>query len=312
MFSMNMTSDGRISVPTQRGPVMITKDHHSYPQIVEAFKNRDVDRVLELYQTKQAMEQYVSKTGNLYVQGNDIWVRIPSRMQPGVMITRKLNDDAASYLIRLMQEKLDVDYPAAVIERCYQAASDEFTAAAISFIFQNKFETPLSFLADGRVMGYKRVRDDFTDIFSGKLQYVPLENKYPHLATKFTELVKQPGEIVYEYEDKLRFGDGCGGGLHVGNFEYVKSFYPESGVVISVIFDPADVVGYSSVSTSSGKLRVRKLECGFIIRDNALSPVFDPNYVSPEEWDEDEDDCDDESTYYSDDEHDGDGEEQCA
>lgn len=109
----------------------------------------------------------------------------------------------------------------------------------------------LDILEDGRIKGYRGLRDDFTSIRSGYGVVNGVEVNGHH--------DNSPGNIL-EFPVALtdhNAENACSIGLHVGTRKYAENY--GRGKYVTVAFSPADVV--SSVSDShQEKLRVSKME----------------------------------------------------
>ena len=91
---------------------------------------------------------------------------------------------------------------------------------------------------DGTFVGYKAVRPDYKDIYTGKIENIP------------GAYITMPRNRVNDNPNET-----CSRGLHVGNYDYVvNTFSQHNSYVMLVEVDPADVV---SVPTDyqGGKLR---------------------------------------------------------
>jgi len=108
------------------------------------------------------------------------------------------------------------------------------------------------FLEDGRFVAYKYVNSDFTDRYTGKLDYSP------------GKTVTMPRNKVVEDPNKP-----CQSGLHVGTWEYVRS----NSTIVAVVVDPYNVV---SVPNDYGhqKMRCCKVESVVQIKSLIDKPVI--------------------------------------
>lgn len=118
---------------------------------------------------------------------------------------------------------------------------------------------------DGDILAYKGVRDDFMDIYSGTISNVP---------GNVIQIARQDVDDNPEHT--------CSNGLHVGDYEYAKS-WGSSGKLLLVSFNPADAV---SVPIDGQKLRVWRYQVlQEIAHDQPLeSPLYqvDPkNQIHP-------------------------------
>ena len=130
-------------------------------------------------------------------------------------------------------------------------------------------------LPDGRMLGYKRVREDYLDFFSGTVPYIPLHVKYPELVDNPMELMRRRGHRIrmkrWQCDDDRR--NLCSTGYHVGNYEYVRGFYSGEGHIVAVAFDPADIVCVPQ-DARADKIRVCRLEVRHEISEAFVDMVF--------------------------------------
>lgn len=95
---------------------------------------------------------------------------------------------------------------------------------------------------DGHFLGYKRVREDYTDCHTGKV------------SNKIGNVLEMPRNTV---DDNWR--ELCSSGFHVGSIEYVRNFCTdERNHVMIVKVNPADVVAVPHAENT--KLRTCKYE----------------------------------------------------
>lgn len=79
--------------------------------------------------------------------------------------------------------------------------------------------------------------------------------------------------------------NGCSQGLHVGTFEYAKSWAGPGGVVVLVKFSPADIVSVPS------DCEFQKLRCSnYEVLDIVCEILDDPIYTQEDDYDEYDDD----------------------
>ena len=144
--------------------------------------------------------------------------------------------------------------------------------------FLNYKELPID--PDGYVIGYKGVRDDYKDKYSGKFD-------------------NSVGQVL---EMKRRNVDddpnvGCSYGFHVGSFDYADSWANHDGRLMVVRFDPQDAVSVPN-DCQYQKLRVCKYEVIGEITDGRKEwekPVYvDEDYDYDSDWDDDYEDGEDE------------------
>jgi len=145
-------------------------------------------------------------------------------------------------ILRLMAEGQDVSYLVNFLNNLGE--NPEFRAIMETFKFICKEGMPIT--PDGCFMGYKGVRADFYDRWTGTILNLP------------------DGRRVEEDRDKCCNdpGKSCAEGLHLGSYNYAKGWGGSDGTVILVKVNPRDVV--SVPNHECEKMRV----CGYwVIKD---------------------------------------------
>lgn len=103
-----------------------------------------------------------------------------------------------------------------------------------------------SITEDGMIVGYKGVREDGRSIHSGRA-IVDGQEMSGHIPNELGSVIEMPrGEVTFDP------AVGCHYGLHVGSFDYAKSF--AQGQLLEVVVNPRDVV---SVPTDSDAAKMR-------------------------------------------------------
>lgn len=105
------------------------------------------------------------------------------------------------------------------------------------FQFLEKNDHPIT--EDGCFIAYKKVREDFRDVHSGKFDNSP------------GKVVEMPRNEVNEDATQT-----CSAGLHVANYSYAQSFY-SGGKMLEVEVNPADVVSIP-IDYNQAKMRTCK------------------------------------------------------
>ena len=181
-------------------------------------------------------------------------------------------------LLSLMREGIKDPSPLFnFIERLLDNPSHHSVEQLYNFL--NYKELPID--PDGYVIGYKGVRDDYKDKYSGT---------YENFVGKILEMKRR------NVDDDPNIG--CSYGFHVGSFDYADSWANHDGRLMVVRFDPKDAVSVPN-DCEYQKLRVCKYEVIGEITDGRkewTKPVYnDEDYDYDSDWDEeyyeDEDDA---------------------
>lgn len=125
---------------------------------------------------------------------------------------------------------------------------------------------------NGNIIGYKGLSQDMTSIHSGP-GIVNGKNMNGHLPN-------QPGSVVEMARSKVTHDPavGCAAGLHVGTWEYARSF---GSVVVEVEVNPRDVVSVPT-DCSGQKMRVSRYEVVRVL-DNKYNETVVPSGFVPSE-----------------------------
>lgn len=130
--------------------------------------------------------------------------------------------------------------------------------ALVAWIIKNP---SLTILEDGRIRGYRGLRDDFTSIHAGygvvfhkrgEGEYERVEYTNDHLDNSVGNIITFPQEMV-DHNTAIR----CSIGLHVGTWDYASGF--GQGKYVAVAFSPEHVVSPPDDAHQS-KIRVHEME----------------------------------------------------
>lgn len=195
----------------------------------------------------------VTREGNsLFYDGDEI---------PGALTT---------HILRLLDEGAEPsDWMAYVrfLERLQNNPSKKSREYLYSWVETHK----LSIDKDGMVVGYKGVATDGRSLTSG---YGIVDGKVyqkSHLPNEIGSVIEIPRTMV---DDNT--GVACSVGLHVGSYNYARSFGPR---LLTVVFDPADVVSVPSDNAESWKIRVSR----YVVKELAPESPYTQATVSFEE-----------------------------
>ena len=251
--SITIFADGQV--------LSVRRDNLNYMQVRQSLHDGNYDKVIKLVDTKSAVEDY--SLGNIQIKEGEVYYNHSSGEQ------EKLNGVVIDKLLSLMREGIKDPSPIFnFIEKLLDNPSRNSVEQLYNFLDYK--ELPID--PDGYVIGYKGVRDDYKDKYSGK----------------FDNSVGQVLEMKRRSVDDDP-NNGCSYGFHVGSFDYADGW-------AGVRFDPKDAVSVPSCS-SYQKLRVCKYEVVNEITDGRKE------WDKPVYFDEDEDyDSDWDEEYYDDDE----------
>jgi hypothetical protein len=247
----------------------VRRDNLNFMRVRQALLDGEYDKAIKLVDTKSAVEDYA--LGNIQIKDGDVYYNHAGGE------SEKLHGVVVDKLLSLMREGIKDPSPLFnFIERLLDNPSKHSVEQLYNFL--NYKELPID--PDGYVIGYKGVRDDYKDKYSGKF-----DNSVGQVLEMKRRQVDDNPEI------------GCSYGFHVGSFDYADSWANHDGRLMIVRFDPKDAVSVPN-DCQFQKLRVCKYEViGEITegRKEWEKPVYvDEDYDYDSDWDEDYEDEDSE------------------
>jgi hypothetical protein len=191
----------------------VSNDHVNYTQIVNAIKDGRFDDIEDLVNVKKAVENY----GGGLVKIVDGVVHFNNEPMVNVMTDR---------LLDMMGQGFDINPLAKFIENLMQNPSR--TAVNELYLFLESGKLPIT--PDGHFLAYKRVRDNFHDIYTGKFNHAP------------GSVLEMPRNSVDDKRDNT-----CSTGFHFCSIKYLPQFGGGNGDrVVIVKINPKDVVSIPS------------------------------------------------------------------
>ena len=235
--------NSRITVVDEDGsPTTITSDQINYKTVYDAVLQNQWDVVRE--NIKEEVALINATRGAVAIRDNKVFYR-----------GEELHNNAAKKLTDLISQGLtDVDRWLLFIDKLMANPSYNSREQAYDFIAHQGM--PLT--KEGNLIGYKGVRDDYKDKYSGK----------------FDNSVGQEHWMMRSDVDDNP-NNGCSTGFHIGSHEYADSWASSDGKLMLVEYSPADIVSVPDEHLH-GKLRV----CRYKVIDECHTrrPVPDGAY----------------------------------
>lgn len=257
-----VTNSGTITAVVDGNVYNVPKDHKYYEQVKETLRVNDEKEFVRLVNIVEEVKKFTRgkveiKDGVVFYNGEAVHNALTSR------------------ILQLMAEKFPFEPMLKFLENLMENPSSTSVSELYSFLEHRN----LPITEDGHFLAYKRVRDDWTDIHSGKISYT------------IGSVVEMPRNMV---DDNTR--NHCSRGLHVGALSYVEG-YGIGGHIIICKVNPRDCVSVPNDHNFT-KLRTCKLEVLEEFKGELTKALYNPSgQVSSqqyEEWDSDfEDDEDD-------------------
>ena len=223
-------------------PIEITDDRLNYQSIIDAIKADDENLVRELLDENQVLNNI--SNGRVTVSGSTV-----------LLDGRELHSAEAKKLVDLVSEgATNIDRWFRFIEKLYNNPSYHCRQQAYNFIAH----TGMPMTESGNLIGYKGVRDDYKDKYSGKF-----DNSVGQvLRMSRTDVDDNPNH-------------GCSAGFHVGSHDYADSWAGEDGRLMIVEYSPTDIV---SVPDESGYGKLRVCQYKVIAESTSRAKLNDGSY----------------------------------
>lgn len=239
----NMSEDS-ITVFCEGKPYTVREDHANFKPLQRALIEARYDDVAQYVDVMSVVKDFVD--GDLEVKDECLFFR--GHELHGVVVEK---------LIQLLKMGLKDSSPIVnYIKRLQSNPSNNSVNELYTFLGYKS----LPITEDGKIWGYKGVRDDYWSS-TGNTNTVVIQGKTNESGQIFNgvgETIEVARHSVDDNKD-----NHCSNGLHVGSYDYANSWSGHSGKLLVVEFDPKDAV---SVPTDCDfqKLRVCKYK---VIRD---------------------------------------------
>lgn len=192
-----------------------------------------------------------------------------------------MNQTIARRMISMIKEGFDATPLAKFIDNLMQNPSNRAVNELYGFLEANNI--PIT--SDGCFLAYKRVRDDYTDVYSGTIR-------------------NQPGDTVTMARNQVDDNPNqtCSAGLHFCSLEYLSYF--GGARIVTVKINPRDVVSIPiDYDNSKGRTCRYEVVSEMTVRpENAFRSAVQDDFVDLEE-EEEYDDVIDDDYVDPDDEH---------
>jgi hypothetical protein len=249
-------------------PMVVSRDHHKWDQILEAIKANDEETVVRLINTAETIKGYVV--------GNGIELRHNQIFYHG----QPLHSGLTKRLLQMRDDGFPINHMLAFLGNLMQNPSN----SAVEELYDFLEACSLPITEDGYFVAYKRIRADWTDVHSGK--YDNRVGAKPNM----------PRNLVDDRRENT-----CSDGLHVCSLNYLAHFGGERLVLCKV--NPRDVVSIPS-DYGNTKMRVCQYE---VVQELDLNTIteFDASlksvYMSEEYnmYDDIENEEDNEEEFYN-------------
>jgi hypothetical protein len=226
----------------------VSKTHITYQKVLDAIKAEDWDLVKDVVDPKKVVLNYGK--GNVSVQGENLfWKGEP------------LNSGLAVRMIQMLQEGFPIEPMVNFMENLFKNPSKRAVSELYGFLEKNN----LPITPDGHFLAYKKVRNDFFDVYSGTMD------------NRVGNILEMERNRVDDNKDNT-----CSTGLHFCSMSYLSCFGGQRTIIVKI--NPADVVSIPS-DYNDAKGRTCRYEVIGELNVNAEDAFTAPVQEEANEWD---------------------------
>lgn len=211
-FAVMATATGAVIFHPTKGQYTVSRSHTKWPDILKLLKERKFSEACQLLDAYKYVAQKLDAL-------KDIFAIDPITG----LVTSSSNRLIPSAVADKVKDLVAGGHPTQPLNRFFEklalAPAQHVWNETLLFMVAND----MVMFEDGDILGYKKVRNDYTDSHTGTFNNAPGQR------------VTMPRA---EVDDDRRIS--CSSGLHVAAFEYAKNFGGGRLVVVKV--DPRDVV----------------------------------------------------------------------
>ncbi len=195
-----------ITVVIGSTPHTISKTHITYNKVLEAIKDGNWERVKDIIDPKKVVLNYGQ--GNVSIQGEKLFWK-----------NEEFNGALATRMINMLQDGFPIEPMVKFMENLMQNPSHRSVQELYGFLEKN--DLPIT--PDGHFLAYKKVRDNYFDVHSGK---------FDNSVGKIVEMERN------KVDDKAE--NTCSAGLHFCSKGYLNHFGGSRIMIVKI--NPRDVV----------------------------------------------------------------------
>jgi len=244
-----------ITVVIGNNPHTISKTHITYQKVLDAIKANDWDTVRDVIEPKKMVLNYGQ--GHVSVKGETLYWK-----------DQEFHNALSVRMIQMLQDGFPIDPLIAFMENLMLNPSHRAVNELYGFLEKNN----LPITNDGCFLAYKKVRDDYKDVFSGTMD------------NSVGKIVEMERNQVDDDQNNT-----CSKGLHFCSQNYLKSFGGERVVIVKI--NPRDVVSIPTDYDNSkgracryeviGEVGVEVIE---VDNTSFTQPVQDNAYTSTKDF----------------------------
>jgi len=225
----------------------INRDHANYDAIRSALRDKNFDEVESLINVRKSVESFVQ--GKITVEAD--------RVLYGDL---EIRGSVVNRILAMRREGFDAQPMMKFLENLMQNPSKR----AVDELYGFLEATNLPITEDGFFLAYKKVRDDYMDFYTGKMD------------NSVGQTPEMPRNQVDDNKDRT-----CSDGLHFCSLTYLPHYHGGSGRVMIVKINPRDVVSIPS-DYDNAKGRACKYE---VIGENTTDTRETENFFTAPVYD---------------------------
>ena len=208
-------TDSTITVMLNGIPKILDNSHPNFEAVKDGIKrNLTEEQILDLVDTAQALKKY--SNSKVTVENGVVYYK-------GIAVRNTLT----SRILTMMSEGFNVDGMCRFMDNLYDNPSK--TAVDELYLFLESGNLPIT--EDGHFLAYKKVRNDYKDIYSGTFD------------NSIGAICEMPRNMVDDNRNNT-----CSQGLHFASYSYMSSYggTGNGDRIVIVKINPADVVSIPS------------------------------------------------------------------
>lgn len=242
----------------------INSSDNQFTSAVSAFKAEEWDNLFNILNPTQKIKSLYAKYEQIEVKDGNVFV-----------YDEPVNSLIAERILQFLENDIDC----IPVFKFYTKLQNNPSKRAVDELYTFLEHKNLPITENGNFLAYKAVREDYTDVHTGKF------------SNTVGNVLEMPRNKVDDNKE-----NGCSYGFHAGTLEYASGFKPYNGKMLIVEIDPSDVVSIPTDSECQ-KLRTCRYKVVGEYEDTLTKPLYESKFKTDtdeyieSEWDEE--DCED-------------------
>lgn len=241
----------QVTVVIGSKPHVVSKSHPMFQRVVDAIKANDWETVDNIIDPKKVVLEYGN--GNIAIEGDKLFWK-----------GEEFHSSLSVRMIRMLQDGFDIKPMVAFMENLMLNPSKRAVTELYGFLEKNN----LPITPDGYFLAYKKVRQDYKDVYSEKVLNKPAvymndtDKEYIKTVQNGVKVEIVDGITTVSMERNKVDDDQnrtCSTGLHFCSRDYLNHFGGERIVIVKI--NPRDVV---SIPTDYNDSKGRACRYGVI------------------------------------------------